>query len=182
MPAQLLCSQTKMDFQHLTDVHTGRNAQRIQNDIQRCAIGQERHILLAQNAGNNALVTMTTGHLIAHGNLTLLGDVHTHHHVHAGRQLVLVFTGEGLNIHDDAALAVRDFQGCVAHLARLFAEDGAEQALFCGQLGLALGRDFAHQNVTGADFCTDADDAVLVQILDGIIADIGNIASNFLRP
>ena len=45
LPAERLSGVAKVDFKYLTDVHTGRNAQRIQNDIQRGAVGQVRHIL-----------------------------------------------------------------------------------------------------------------------------------------
>ncbi len=66
-----------MDLQHLTDVHTGGNAQGVQHDIQRGAVGQEGHILLRQHAGNDALVAVTAGHLVAELDLTALGDVDT---------------------------------------------------------------------------------------------------------
>ena len=64
-----------MDLQHLSDIHTGRHAQRVKHDIKRASVGQERHILNRKHAGNNTLVTVTSGHLIAHRNLTLLGNV-----------------------------------------------------------------------------------------------------------
>ena len=41
--------KTKMDFQNLSDIHTGRYTQRVQHDIQWSAIWQERHILHRQN-------------------------------------------------------------------------------------------------------------------------------------
>ncbi len=58
------------------------------------AVGQERHVLLAQNAGDDALVAVTAGHLVAHGNLSLLGDVDAHHAVDARRQLVVILAGQ----------------------------------------------------------------------------------------
>ena len=67
----------QMDLQNLPDVHTGRDAQGVQHNIQRRAIRQERHILLRQDAGDDALVTVTAGHLIADGDLPLLGDIDT---------------------------------------------------------------------------------------------------------
>ena len=45
----------QMNFEHLTDVHTGRNAQGVQHDVERRTVGQEGHILLRKDAGNNAL-------------------------------------------------------------------------------------------------------------------------------
>ena len=77
-----------MDLEHLTDVHTGRNAQRVQHDIERRTVGQEGHILLRQDAGDNALVAVTAGHLVARLDLAALRDVNAHDHVHAGAELV----------------------------------------------------------------------------------------------
>jgi hypothetical protein len=54
---------------------------------------------------------------------------------------------------------VRHLQRGVADLAGLLAEDGAQQALLGGQLGLALRGDLADQDVAGADLGADADDA-----------------------
>ena len=39
------------------------------------AVWQEGHILNQKHAGDNTLVSVTSRHLIAHGNLTLLGNV-----------------------------------------------------------------------------------------------------------
>ena len=50
LPAEFLRGQTQMDFEHLPDVHTGRHAQRIEHDVQRCAVRQERHIFRRQDA------------------------------------------------------------------------------------------------------------------------------------
>ena len=46
--------------------------------------------------------------------------------------------------------AVGHAQGGVAHLAGLLTEDGAQQALLGGQLGLALRGDLTDQDVAGA--------------------------------
>ena len=45
---------------------------RDRHDIQRGTIGQEGHILLGQHAGNDALVAVTAGHLVAHLDLSLI--------------------------------------------------------------------------------------------------------------
>ena len=58
----------------LTDVHTRRYTKGIQYDIHGRAVLQERHILLTDNLGDNTLVTVTSGHLITHLQLALLGD------------------------------------------------------------------------------------------------------------
>ena len=173
-----LGSVAQVDFQHLTDVHTGRNAQGVQHDVQRGAVGQVGHILLRQDAGNDTLVAVTACHLIADADLTLLSDVAADDLAHTGLQLVAVLRGEDLDVHDDAVLAVRHTQRGVTHLAGLLAEDGTEQALLSGQLGLALRGDFTDQNITALDLGADADDAALVQVLQCILRDVGDVAGD----
>ena len=82
--AELSVSKAQVHFKNLSDIHTGRNAQGIEHDIQRCTVIQERHIFLRQNAGNNALVTVTARHFIADGNLTFLRDIATDNLVDTG--------------------------------------------------------------------------------------------------
>ena len=180
LAAQSVGRVAQVHFQHLADVHTGRHAQGVQNDVQRGAVGQEGHILLGQDTGDNALVAVTACHLVAHLDLTALGDIHPDHHVDAGAQLVAVFTGENLGIHNDAALAVGDLQRGVPDFPGLLTEDSPQQPLLGGEVGLALGGDLAHQDVAGADLGADADDAVLVQVLQGVLAHVGDIPGDLL--
>ena len=170
-----------MNFQHLSDVHTGRHAQGVQNHIQRSAIRQEGHILLRQHPGHNALVTVTAGHLIAHRNLTLLGDVNPDGLGNAGSQVIGILLGEHLHIHHDTAFAVGHLQRGIPHLSGLLAKDGPEQPLLGGQLGLALGGNLTHQVIAGMNLGTNPDDTVLVQVLQGVLTHIGNIPGDFLR-
>ena len=44
------------------------------------AVGQEGHILLGQDAGDNALVAVAACHLVAHLDLAALGDIDPDHH------------------------------------------------------------------------------------------------------
>ena len=90
LPAQLLGGNTEMNLQHLTDVHSGRYAQRIQDDVERGTVRQERHILRRQNAGHNTLVAVTTCHLIADGDFSLLCDIDADNFVDSRRQLIAV--------------------------------------------------------------------------------------------
>src|SRR5690242_21329030 len=59
----------------------------------------------------------------------------------------------------DAALAVRNLEARVADLARLLLEDRANQLLLGCQLGLALRRDLADEEVAGADLGADPHDS-----------------------
>ena len=64
-----------MRFENLTDVHTRRNAERIQNDFHRRAIRERRHIFFRNDARDDALVTVAAGHFVADGELALHGDI-----------------------------------------------------------------------------------------------------------
>ena len=68
----------------------------------------------------------------------------------------------------------------VLHLARLLAEDRAQQPLLRGQLGLALGRDLADQDVARPDLGADVDDPVLVEVPEGLLADVRDVAGDLL--
>ena len=65
-----------------------RNAERVEDDVHRTAVLQVRHVLLGEDAGDDALVAVAAGHLVADGQLALDGDVHLHHLDDARRQLV----------------------------------------------------------------------------------------------
>ena len=165
LPPQGFGGHAQVHFQHLADVHTGGHAQGVEHDVQGGAVGQEGHILLGQDAGDNALVAVAAGHLVAHGDLPLLGDVAAHHLVHAGGQLVVaVLPGKDLHIYHHAVLAVGHPQGGVPDLPGLLTEDGPQQPLLGGELGLALGGDLAHQDVAGTDVGAYPDDAPVVQV------------------
>ena len=124
LDAACLGSVAQVDFQHLTDVHTGRNAQGVQHDVQRGAVGQVGHVLLRQNAGNDTLVAVTACHLIANADLALLGDIAADDLAHTGLQLIAVLRGKDLDIHNDAVCAVGHTQRGIAHLAGFLTEDG----------------------------------------------------------
>ena len=101
--------------------------------------------------------------------------------MNAGGEFVLVFAAENANVNNNAALAVRNTQGGVANLSRLFAENRPEQAFLGGELRLALGRDFADKDVAGMNLRTDSDDAAFVKILQCLFADVGDIARDLFR-
>ena len=68
----------------------------------------------------------------------------------------------------------------VADLARLLLEDRADQLLLGGQLGLALGRDLAHQQVAGLDLGANAHDAAVVEVAQRLLGAVGDVASDLL--
>ena len=171
-----------MRLEQLPDVHSGRNAERVQDDVDGRAVGEERHVLDREDLGDDALVAVTAGELVALLDLALLRHVHADELVDARRQIVAVRRGENVRDRDDAAgLAVRHLERRVAHLAGLLAEDGAQEALLGGELGLALRRDLADQNVAREHLGADADDAVLVEIGQHVLADVGDLAGDLFR-
>ena len=168
-----------MVLQYLSDVHTGRYAQRIQYDMYRFAGRQERHVLTCHNTGNDTLVTVTACHLIAFGNLTFLGNMYTNLFVYSRRQIIAVFTAEYLNADNLAGFAVRYTQGAVTYFTCFFTEDSTQQTFFCSQLGFAFRSNLTYQNIAGAYFGTDTDNTTLIQILQSFVGYVRNFAGNF---
>src|SRR3712207_59414 len=120
--------------------------------------------------------------LVTLGDLALGGDEDAHHLVDAGLQLVAVVAAETLDVDDDAAFAVRDLEGGVLHLARLLAEDRAQELLFRRRLGLALGRDLADEHVAGADLRADTDDPVGIEVHEHVVGGVGDVPGYLLGP
>ncbi len=170
-----------MGLQHLTEVHSSRDAERVQHDVDRRAVREERHVLDGEDLRDDTLVAVAAGELVALGDLALLGDVDHDPAVHAGAELVVAVLGVELLDRDDGALlTVGHLQRRVADLAALLVEDRAEQTLLGRQLGLALGRDLADEDVAGADLGADADDAALVEVLQQLRADVGEVTGDLL--
>src|SRR5699024_9529175 len=92
--------------------------------------------------------------------------------------VVALFRVELLDRDDGSLLTVRNLQRRVAHLAALLVEDRAQQALLGAQLGLALRRDLADEDVAGTNLGADADDAALVKILQQLGADVRQVAGD----
>src|SRR5206468_7080814 len=127
-----------------------------------------------------ALVSMAPGELVALRDLALLGDVDAHQLVDARGEVVAALAGERLHVDDLAAFAVRDLQGRVAHLARLLLEDRPDELLLRRQLGLALGRYLADQEVARPDLGADANDAPIVEVLEGLLGAVRDVARDLL--
>jgi hypothetical protein len=89
--------------------------------------------------------------------------------------------GEDLHVDDGALDARRHLQRRVLHVLRLLAEDRREQLLLGRELGLALGRDLADQDVASLDPGADADDAALVEVDQRLLGDVGDLARDLLH-
>ncbi len=88
--------------------------------------------------------------------------------------------GENLDIDHGAFGAGVGLEGDVLHVLGALAEDGAQEFFDVGGLHLALGRDLPDENVTRLDRGADADDAVFVEVLEGFLADVGDVPGDFL--
>ena len=80
-----------MGFQNLAHVHTARNAQRVKHDLHGSSVGQERHVFLRKNLGDNTLVAVPAGHFVAHRNHALGGNVNLDHLQNTAAKLVAAF-------------------------------------------------------------------------------------------
>ena len=170
----------EVGLEDLAHVHAGRHAERVEDDVDGRAVGQEGHVLDGQDLGDDALVAVAAGQLVAHADLALLGHVDPDQLVDARRQLVALVAAEHLDVDDLARLAVGHLERGVAHLAGLLAEDGPQEPLLGGQLGLALGGDLADQHVAGADLGADADDAALVEVGEDLLGEVRDVPGDLL--
>src|SRR5437868_2015319 len=55
-------------LEHLADVHPARHAERVQDDVDRPAVRQERHVLFGDDARDDALVAVASRELVALGD------------------------------------------------------------------------------------------------------------------
>ena len=88
LPAEARAGPAEMGLQDLADVHAARHAERVQHDVDRRAVGEERHVLLRHDARDHALVAVAARHLVAGLDLALHRDEDLDHLHHAGRQFV----------------------------------------------------------------------------------------------
>jgi len=98
-----------------------------------------------------------------------------HRFVFDGAAAVVFFhalPGEDPGVDDHAFDPGWHPQGSVFHVPGFFPEDGPEQLLLRGELGLAFGGDFSHQDVAGAHFRAHPDDAAVVQIAQGFFTHV----------
>ncbi len=170
-----------MGFQYLTNVHTARHTQRVEDDVHWGAVLKERHVFHRDHTRNNTFVTMTACHFVASGQFTTLSHRHANHHIYTGREVNIVFTGEDFNIHHFTTLAMGHAQGGIFNITRFLTEDGAQEAFFRSQLFFTFRGDLADQNVIGANFSADAHNALFIQVFDGIFTYIGDIAGDLFR-
>ena len=121
---------------------------------------------------------MASRHLIARRDLAALRHRDAHHHIHTGGEVGIVFAREDLDVHNFSAFAMRHPQRSILHITRFFAEDGTQQALFRRKFFFAFWRYLPDQDIVRSHFGADADDPVLIQVLDRLFTDIRNVAGD----
>ena len=78
MESEIAARKAEIRLEQLSEVHSGRHAERVQHDVDRPAVGQERHVAARQDARDDALVSVTAGHLVADGQVLLVDQEHAH--------------------------------------------------------------------------------------------------------
>ncbi len=163
--------------ERLRDLAVGRD-----DDLARLAVDDVEGDLLAEEDVGEGL-GQALAQLVHLGLVLLLDLLDLAAAVGRGELLLLVVDAGGdLDVHDDAGDAGRDDEGRVLHVGRLLAEDRAQELLLGRELGLGLGRDLADEDVAGLHLGADADDAVVVEVLQGLLADIRDVARDLLGP
>src|SRR5205823_869448 len=76
---------------------------------------------------------------------------------------------------------MRHAQRGISYFAGLLTEDGTQQLFLGRQFRLALGGDPAHQDVLRPYLGTHIDDAVLIEVAQSFLADVGNISRDLFR-
>ena len=284
-----------MRFKNLPDVHARRHAQRVQHDINRRPVFEERHVFSRHDAADDTLVPVTAGHLVARLKLALHGNEDLDHLEHAGCEIItaldlfnavfelrvdpldgfvildlhsfevrlhaVVLNGDlppfmafhfaqalsvdcfallqtlwrgrgdltdqhflqariscavqdrafvvtvlgqrflffGLNrartvINVDAVTVEdtdfddrtsntrRQTQRGIAHVRRLFTEDGAKELFFRRHRAFALWRDLTDEDIARLNFSTDINDARFVEAAERFFTDVRNVARDVFWP
>ena len=88
MEAERVRRPAEVGLEDLPHVHARGHAERVEDDLDRRPVGEVRHVLLGQDPGDDALVAVAAGHLVADGELALHGDEDLDELDDARRQLV----------------------------------------------------------------------------------------------
>ncbi len=121
---------------------------------------------------------MTSGELVALGDLALLGNVDLHELVNARLHFVVFVAAVDLDVDHLAGLTVGNLERGVANFARLLTKDRSQQSLFGRLLGLALRGDLSNEDVAGLDFGADAHDAQVVEVREDVVGQVRDVASD----
>ena len=123
---------------------------------------------------------MTTGHLIADCDLTLLSNIADNALVYTCAEFVAVLTSKYLYINNYTSFTMWNLKRIVTNFSCLFTENSTKKSFFSCELSLTLRSNLTNKDITGSYLRTDTDDTILIEICKSIITDIWNIASYLL--
>ena len=170
-----------MYLEYLSDVHTGRNAQRVQHYLQRLTVFLERHVFLRKDPRDDTLVSVTAGHLVAYVDLSLCSNIDSDYFVYSRRELCAVRLVEYSYVDDDTLFAVRQLEGRVSDFLGLLAEDSTQHSCFRSEVCLALRSQLADEDVVRLDLGADSDDTFFVEFLEHVAREVRDIPCDLLR-
>src|SRR5581483_8582870 len=91
LETESLGGDTEVSFQNLADIHAAGNAQRIEHDLHRRAVGEEGHVLLGYDPSHDAFVAVAAGHFIANAQFAFAGNIDLDLLDNAGVNVVAAF-------------------------------------------------------------------------------------------
>ncbi len=164
--AEHLCHPAKMRFKNLADIHSARNAERIQQYVKSRAVFEKRHILFGHNLGDNTLVAVASGHFVANRQCPFDCNVDFYHLQHAAGQLITVFQAFNpvllffLSFNNLDPEFVLDFFNVVPERGGFDPLDIKVFYLFINNLIISTGTDFLT--------CGWIDDINLILLMDSV--------------
>jgi len=114
---------TKLRFHDLTDVHTRRNTERVQADVERRTVFKIRHIFNRKNAGYDTLISVSSCHLVAFAELSLMGNQNLYNLIYARVQVISFSSLKTLNVNDCSLNTMRHAERRIANFLRLLTKD-----------------------------------------------------------
>ena len=124
---------------------------------------------------------MTTCHLIADLNFTLLSNIYSNYFIYTRWKLIAVSTGKYFNVNNNTVFAVRDTHWCISNLSCLFAKDSSQKSFLGCKLCFTLRCNFADKNIAWMNLSTDTDNTVFVKVTKSILTNVRNISCYFFR-
>jgi hypothetical protein len=148
---------------------------------ERRAVSHVGHILFSENAGDDTLVAVAAGHLVAFLELALGGDKHLDNFIHARRKIVALAALQALNVDHGSLYPVRHTKRGVADFLGLLTEDGIQELELRSGFGLALRRDLSHEDVAASDLRANTDDSLFVELIERLLAGVRDVSGDLLR-